>query len=366
MAEGEKMNNSKRVVAHVKNTYLNPTETFIYERIKNIRNFKGYILADKVKYRSQFPFPRIYRLRRISNLPVFLKRNKTSIIHAYFGTTAIRILPYKLKTNIPMITSFHGKDVSSRLRQKSYRRKLRSVFKHSSIVMVVSNKMKKRVIGLNCPARKIRVVKTGIDLRKFPFRLCKPPKNTKITFISIGRLVPKKGMDVLVKAFVKVHRRFPDTRMIIIGDGPLHSKLKRLIRKYGLKSSVRLIGRLSHRGVRKMLRRAHIFVLASKTAKDGDQEGIPNSLVEAMASGLPVISTNHSGIPELVRHNKTGLVAKQGNVKDLAKKMKKMLKNKKRWRKLALAARTYVAREHDIKRQVRKVEHLYKQVVRTG
>ncbi|CAG7638942.1 N-acetyl-alpha-D-glucosaminyl L-malate synthase [Paenibacillus solanacearum] len=359
------MSKRKRVVAHVKNTYLNPTETFIYERIKHIKHFKGYVLADKVKYRSRFPFRRIYKLRKISNLPSFMKRKKTSVIHAYFGTSAIRILPYKRKTKIPMITSFHGKDVSSKLRKKSYRRKLRAVFKHSSFVLVVSSRMKRKVAALRCPRRKIRVIRTGIDLRKFPFKLRKTPKRkASIKFLSIGRLVPKKGMDVLVKAFAKVHRRYSKARLSIVGEGPLRSKLKRSIRKHGLSSSVRLLGKVSHGRVRKLLRKAHIFVLASKTAKDGDQEGIPNSLVEAMASGLPVVSTNHSGIPELVRHNKTGFVARQGSVKDLARKMKRMLKKRNQWRRMTRAARAYVAREHNIKKQVHKVERLYRKAIK--
>ncbi|TLS48311.1 glycosyltransferase [Paenibacillus antri] len=361
------MSPRRSVVAHVKNTYLNPTETFIYERIKHIKRFKGYILADKVKYRARFPFPRIYNLRKVGNVPRFLKRKKTAVIHAYFGSTAVRILPYKLKTNIPMITSFHGKDVSKKLREKKYRRKLRSVFRHSALVLTVSHHMKRKLVRLHCPPGKIRVVKTGIDLGKFPFRRPKPPgKGAKATFLSIGRLVPKKGMDILVKAFALVHRKYPNTRLIIVGKGSEASRLKKLVRRRGLKSSVRFEGMLSHRGVRRMLRKAHIFVLASRTAKDGDQEGLPNTLVEAMASGLPVVTTNHSAIPELVRHNKTGYVARQGDTKDLARKMKKMLRTKKKWRAMASKARSVVVREHNIRAQVRKVERLYRRVARSG
>lgn len=354
----------KKVVAFVKTTYLNPTETFIYERIKNIRRFRGYFLTDKIKNRKLFPYRRIYKMRRIKNIPRFLKTKRTSLIQAFFGPSAIRILPYKKKTSIPLISSFHGKDVSARLRDKSYKRKLRSVFKHSARVLVVSREMKRKLVRLKCPKRKIRIIKTGIDLRKFPFKLRKPPANNRVVFLSIGRLVPKKGMDVLIEAFAKVHRKYPKARLVIVGEGKMRSKLKKMIRKKGLRGSVTLKGKLSHRGVRKELRKAHIFVLASRTAKDGDKEGIPNSLVEAMASGLPAISTNHAGIPEVLRNGKTGYLAKQSSVRSLAQKMLKMMKNKRKWKKLSWAARRLVEKEHNIKKQVRKLERIYIRVAK--
>lgn len=358
------MNKRKSVVAHVKTTYLNPTETFIYERIRGIKRYKGFVLANKVKNRKRFPYPRIYRMKHIGNAAKFLKRKKTALIHAYFGTTAVRILPLLRKTDIPLVTSLHGKDVSLKLRDRSYRRKLRSVFRRSAAVLVVSGQMRRRVLRLRCPARKIHVIKTGIDLGKFPFRLRKPPKKGgKIRLLSVGRLVPKKGMDVLVKAFAKVRKKYPDARLTIVGDGPERSRLKKLSRKYGLKRRIRWKGELPHRRVRKQLRKAHIFVLASRTARDGDMEGLPNSIVEAMAAGVPVVSTRHAGIPELVRHGRTGLTARENSVSDLARQIKNMIKRKNRWKRWTRAARAAVAREHDIRRQARKVERIYAGII---
>lgn len=356
---------SRKRVLYYKNSYLNPTENFIYERIKNINRFKGYVLTERVKQRDDFPYPRLFRMRKLKKVPKFLRKRKISLIHAFFGTSAIRILPYKLKTSIPLISSFHGKDVSARVKDKKYRRKLNGIFRHSSKVMVVSNAMKKTVIKLGCPKQKIKVIKTGIDLNKFPFIQRTPPKdNEPTTFISIGRLVPKKGMDVLIRAFAQVHSRHPQTNLIIIGEGEMNNKLVKMINELRLESCVELKGRLSHKQVIEQLRKAHVFVLASRTAKDGDQEGIPNSLVEAMASGIPVVSTNHAGIPELIQNGKTGYLAAPGNIKDLAKKMEKLLNKKARWSKLTRAARLFVEKEHDIKKQARKMERIYYKVTK--
>ena len=354
----------KPVVAHVKTTYLNPTETFIYERIRHVRRYEGYVLADKVKNRDRFPYPRIYVRNRVGNAAKFLKRRRTALIHAYFGTTAVRILPMLKKTDLPLVVSLHGKDVSVKLRDRAYRKKLRAVFRRSAAVLVVSGRMKRRVLRFRCPPGKIHVVKTGVDLAKFPFRPRTPPRRGgKIRLLSVGRLVPKKGMDVLVKAFAKVRKKYRGARLAIVGDGPERKRLKRLARKYGVRRRIRWKGELSPRGVRKQLRKAHIFVLASRTARDGDMEGLPNSIVEAMAAGVPVVSTNHAGIPEVLRHGRTGLMARENSAKDLARQVVKMIKRQKRWSAWTRAARTLVEREHDIRRQARKTERIYAKVI---
>ncbi|GAB7386690.1 glycosyltransferase [Bacillaceae bacterium] len=345
--------------------YLPLSETFIYERIKNIKGFSGYVLTDrKIRNRHLFPYRPIYHLRRIRNVPRFLRRKKTALIHAYFGRAGIRMLPHKRRAKIPMVTSFHGVDVSARVRNKRYRARLRKLFRHGELFFTVSRRMKRKLIRLGCPARKIRVVKTGIDLKKFPFKYRKPPKRKKLRILSVGRLIPKKGMDDLIRAFAIVHKKYPNTELVIVGDGKKKKKLKKLIRKLGLSQAVKLKGEMTHNEVRKEYRRAHLFCLASKTGPDGDQEGIPNALVEAMASGLPVVATRHSGIPELVIHKKTGLLAEPGNAKDLADKIKKLLKKPHLWRKFAKKARERVKKHHQIHKQVRKAETYYRNLIR--
>lgn len=359
------MSRKKRVIAHVKIPYLNSSETFIYERIKNIRRFKGYVLTDKkMKNLKKFPYSPIYHMKK-KNVTKLLKKKKTSLIHAYFGSGAIRILPYKKKTKIPLVTSFHGVDVSARLKKKGYKKKLRQVFKHSSRVFAVSSYMKRRLVRLGCPKKKIRVIRTGIDLRKFPYHPTKAPKKKQvIRILSVGRLVEKKGMDVLIKAFAKVHKKYPRTRLTIIGKGNKKKQLQKLIRRHSLRKVVKLKGERSHPEVRKAMRKAHLFVLASRTAKNRDQEGIPNALVEAMATGVPVVATTHSGIPELIQHKKSGLLAREGSVSALAKQMKKMIGMKKRWPRMQRMARKKVEKEYNICRQIRKAEKIYASVIK--
>lgn len=354
------MNSLKRI-AHVKIPYLPLSETFIYERITKLKKFEGIILTDReMQNLTLFPFPRIYQMKEISDLSRFLQRQDVHLIHAYFGTAGVRMLPYKLETGIPMVTSFHGVDVSARLRNKNYKQLLQKLFKKGDLFFSVSYSMKRKLIKLGCPAEKIKVVKTGIDFRKYNFKPRSKPKTRTIQILSVGRLVPKKGMDLLLLAFAKVHKKHPRTKLVIVGTGQMEKQLKQLRRKLKLQNVVIISGALSHEQVRKQMMKSHIFVLASRTASNGDQEGIPNAIIEAMASGLPVVSTRHSGIPEVVRHHRTGLLAKPDSAADLAKKIESMLKYPNRWKRYTRTAYRVVKKKHDIRKQMRKVQKHYK------
>src|SRR5690606_34820421 len=119
------------------------------------------------------------------------------------------------------------------------------------------------------------------------------------------------GFRYLIKAFRRVAAAHPTARLIIVGDGEEKRKLRKMIRKSNLSSHIKLKGHVAHNELTKLLRRADIFCLPSVTTKDGNQEGIPNSIKEAMATGLPIVSTKHGGIPELVEHEKEGLLVKE-------------------------------------------------------
>ncbi|TGU99099.1 colanic acid biosynthesis glycosyltransferase WcaL, partial [Mesorhizobium sp. M00.F.Ca.ET.186.01.1.1] len=243
----------------------------------------------------------------MAGLSGWMKRKKIKCLHARFGPAGLELLPYARKAGLPLITSFHGFDATKRVRENpGYRRSLKRLFKKGKAFTVVSNHMKKRLIRLGCPGDKITLIRSGIDLRKFPMLPPQPVQNGEYRLLSVGRLTEKKGMDTLIKAFVQVHEKHPRAKLIIVGDGDEKKKLRRMIKKYKLGKQVVLKGALPHQDVQRELARCHLFVIACKTARNGDQEGIPNVLMEAMASGRPVVSTYHSGIPELIEHGESG------------------------------------------------------------
>ncbi|MEY8732736.1 glycosyltransferase [Peribacillus frigoritolerans] len=159
----------------------------------------------------------------------------------------------------------------------------------------------------------MHVLYGGIELDLFPYSNRTLPTVGEIRVLSVGRLVDKKGFVTLIKAFKRIYTKYPNARLHIIGAGEDEKKIKFTIAEYNLKDVVILRGAMDSKRVSDELKEAHIFCLASQTAKNGDIEGIPNALKEAMASGLPVVSTRHAGIPELIEHQRTGYLAPEKN-----------------------------------------------------
>lgn len=314
---------------------------------------------------GQFPFSPIYVRRSLNGLVPWIKRKKIRCLHARFGTAGVELLPIARKAKIPLIVSFHGFDATKMVKQsKRYRQKLKSLFRHARAVTVVSNHMKQRLIRLGCPEHKLTLIRSGINLQKFPYL---PPAQwgeQEIRLLSVGRLTEKKGMDILIKAFHKLHRKYPQARLTIVGDGEERSRLKSLVKKRQLQSCVAFTGALPHHKVREYMEKCHLFVIACRTAKDGNQEGIPNVLMEAMATGRPVVSTYHAGIPELIEHEKSGFLVPEGSVTKLANMLDYVLKERERWPLITARARQRVEKRHDIARQRQILENLYVKVLK--
>lgn len=347
--------------------FLPKSETFIYEQLLGHHHVQPVVLT-RHKYRNKkhFPYSPVYVRKRMTGLSAWLRRKRIKCLHARFGPAGLELLPYAQRAKLPLITSFHGFDATKRVRENpAYRRKLKRLFRRGQAFTVVSDHMKKQLVRLGCPAKKITLIRSGIDLRKFPMQPAPEVENGKFRLLSVGRLTEKKGMDTLVKAFRRVRDKHPQAKLIIVGDGEEKRKLRRMVKKYRLEKQVVLKGALPHREVQRELARCHLFVIACKTARNGNQEGIPNVLMEAMATGRPVISTYHAGIPELVKNNVTGYLVPERSPSKLARKIVQVLGAKHEWPQIAAQARKKVERSHDIEKQRAKLENLYLRVMKT-
>jgi len=185
--------------------------------------------------------------------------------------------------------------------------------KHGAHYYPVCQYLAEGLRRLGIPAKNMHVLYGGIELDLFPYTNRTLPTVGEIRVLSVGRLVDKKGFVTLIKAFKRIYTQYPNARLHIIGAGEDEKKIKSTIAEYNLKDVVILRGAMDSKQVSDELKKAHIFCLASQTAKNGDIEGIPNALKEAMASGLPVVSTRHAGIPELIEHQRTGYLAPEKN-----------------------------------------------------
>lgn len=268
-------------------------------------------------------------LKNYSYSEIFLiesfKQNKINCVLAEYGPCGSALLPICKKLNIPLIVIFHGYDATQKSILKEYREKYNELFKHANSIIAVSNCMKEKLIKLGCLSNKIFVSPCAPDNE---FLSIKPTYEEKI-IIGIGRFVDKKAPYYTILAFKKVLKEIPDAKLIIAGDGPLHNTCKNIIRYENLEKNIILEGVISPEKFLNYLSKARAFIQHSITAENGDMEGTPVSVMEASAAGLPVISTLSAGIPEVIIHNKTGLLVEEHDVDNMAKNIVKLLKDKK-------------------------------------
>ena len=208
---------------------------------------------------------------------------------------------------------------------------------------------------------RMTVIHCGVDLPAWPFQ---PEGRDPDLIVAVGRLDPIKGFEVLIEAVATLARRGRAVRARIIGDGPLWPTLEGRVAELGLGERISFSGAMSQVEVRAAVRAATIVALPSVVAPDGDRDGIPVSLMEAMASGAPVVSTPVSGIPELIGDGHEGLLAPPGDPAALARALARLLDDPPLRRGLAEAARAKVEREFDAVAEARKLLALFSTAVR--
>ena len=274
-------------------------------------------------------------------------RADTDVALAHFGHNgeAVAALRRVGATRARLATVFHGYDLSRDL--AGGRRVYRHLFSEGDLFLPVSEYWRRKLLTLGCEPGRVEVVHMGIDARALERVSARPPGGPA-RVLTVARFVEKKGLAYAVDAFARVAARFPDADYAIIGDGPLFAEIRDRIERAGLSARVRLLGALDGTAVARELERADVFLLPSVTAADGDQEGIPVVLMEAMALALPVLSTHHSGIPELVDDGETGRLVPERDVEALAEALATLLSDRALRGTMGAAGRRKVLAEFDL------------------
>jgi colanic acid/amylovoran biosynthesis glycosyltransferase len=225
--------------------------------------------------------------------------------------------------------------------------------------------MRSKLIEIGCPAQKIQIQRIAIPLDKLSFRK-RLPKNDggKVIFIFCGRFVEKKGLFYVLEALFEVKKSYKNFEFRIIGDGPLKGQIEELIEKYDLSHHVRLLGFLTYQQYLAHMEEADIFIHPSVTSATGDSEGgAPTVILEAQAMGLPVISTTHADIPNIVRPQQSALLSKERDINGLVANIVYGLENQDRWADMGEAGRGFVEEFHDIKKEVNELEKKYREMI---
>jgi glycosyltransferase involved in cell wall biosynthesis len=247
-----------------------------------------------------------------------LDEQKAELLHIYFGHIAVHLLPLIRAWHRPCLVSFHGADVMVDLEKPAYRAATQQMLEAVRLVLVRSESLGRALINLGCPAGKIRLQRTGIPIDEIPFRPRDWPSHGGWKFLQASRLIEKKGLRVSLRAFARFAASHSAATFTIAGEGPLRSELGRLAAELGVAEKVFFPGFVSQTQLRELFYQSHIFLHPSERAGDGNQEGVPNSMLEAMASGLPVFATEHGGIPEAIEHGRSGILVQEGDDDALA------------------------------------------------
>ena len=297
------------------------------------------------------------RILRLTTL--LAERKPYDVIHCQFGTLGPPALFLKQIGALSgkLITSFRGHDATQHHRIKAgfYD----ELFRQGDLFLPVSRDLKQRLIDMGCDASKISVLHSGIDISKFTYRDRQVNPEQPINIISIARLVEMKGIHYSIQAVAQLIKQGRDITYTIIGDGELRSELEQLITELEVGDHISILGWKKHEEVQRLLADAHILVAPSVTASRGETEGIPNAVKEAMAIGLPVVSTLHGGNAELIEDGVSGFLVAERNADALAERLAYLCDHPERWPEMGRAGRAHIEAEFDIETLNNRLVDLY-------
>lgn len=338
-------------------------DIFYYFDGKLPKKLEGGIVINSRRKRITDIFKGHFRLNRFSleeqALITSFRTNKIDVVFAEYGGAAQKILPLSKEMGLPLIVHFHGYDASRKqvLEENNY---YQEVFDYAKYIVVVSKKMYGDLISMGCLEGKL-VYNTYGPREEF---LKITPKFYNQQFIALGRFVDKKAPYYLIYSFRMVLEKFPEAKLIMAGEGSLLNTCKNLVKFYRLEASVEFPGVISQLEFRQYLEESLAFIQHSITADDGDSEGTPVSILEASAAGLPVVSTYHAGIPDVIESGKTGLLVEEHDVQGMAENMIKLIENVNWAKKMGENGRSNIEQNFSLQRHIDILNDLIKGALR--
>jgi len=362
---------------------LAPSETFISEQAKSLRNYQPILVGLRRTSPSlQHKLPEVLlrngenlidkfaasAFRKIPVAPNFFRLLRSvdpSVIHAHFAIDAVQALSIAERLNLPLIVSLHGFDVtsteqalSSTFAGRHFRRHRERLLKRTTAFICVSQFLRQTALNAGFPESKLHVHYTGIDFERFrPSDTGRDPG----LILFVGRLVEVKGCEYVLRAMALVQRQNPRAHLEVIGDGPLRASLETLAGELSIRVSFR--GTQSPDEVIRSMSRARILCNPSAKASTGDMEGFGMVFAEAQALGTPVVSFAHAAIPEVVNHGKTGLLCLERDVNALSQSLSRLLDDRALWAQMNQNARAWVKERFDISKQTGRLEALYDECI---
>lgn len=375
------MNRNKENIIIYREWLLPYSETFIKEQAENLNNFLPYYFGLKKVNGIPLPEKRVitidngnfwggirYKINKIFKFSPSLVKEAQKInpklIHAHFGPDGYKAIKLKRNLNIPLIVTFHGSDATTKkeyadsLWLNSYFKNQSALFKYGDCFIAVSKFIKNKLLEQGFPQDKIIVHYTGVDTRKINYV---PNRERNRNVLFVGRIVENKGLKYLIDALEIVQRENPSIGLIVIGDGPLKDKMEQYAREK-IKNFI-FLGKQTFEQTIQYMSVCKILCVPSITLQNGQSEGLGQVFLEAGAMGTPVVSFLTGGIPEAVRHNHTGLLFPEKDVRQLAEGIAAVFKNIDLWNKLSMNAVKYINQNFNIQKQTQKLEEIYRKII---
>jgi colanic acid/amylovoran biosynthesis glycosyltransferase len=370
-------------ILYLTNSFSLLSETFVYDRAVALRERGHEVQVATIKRRlvQERPFDGVHVLRKsalparlaariaddalprvrmrlgnahavpastpeadyLADLQALAERIAPDYIHAEFGRMGV-LANRIASASRPLVVFMHAYDITAVPKDPVWHRRYARLWRPEVTVLTPSEFMRQKVIALGASPQQVVVQPNGVDVRNWSYSDAASRFDGKVTFLFVGRLIEKKGPRQLVEAFARMRALAPevDAELVLCGSGSLEAALREDVERLGLQSAVHLRGAVPSDEVRRAMMRAHIMVQHSVETASGDMEGLPVSLTEAAACGLPIIATRHSGIPEIVLDDVNGCLVAEHDIDGMAAKMAELARDPPRWSALGRAGRALV------------------------
>jgi len=388
----------KQTVSFALGSYLPRTYTWVYNQLRFFKNIDVLILANMLdpariyfplKHHELFSFPglevlknsgmplRIFRrlLRLVfidSSLDLLVfawkaKKHGCSLIHAHFANTGWKFIPVTRLLGIPLVVAFYGYDYDLLPNtQPVWKKRYRQLFKHGVLFLTEGEFGRIKLIEKGLSPDKVKVHHLGIDVDGITFKVRKLKSGDTLRLVQVANLVEKKGHRILIEAMriLKERGTIENVSLTLIGDGLLKKDMVTLTQQYQLENNTTFVDHLPYENLHQELLKYHVFVHPSVTTSDGDCEGgAPVVLLDAQATGMPVISTFHCDIPEEVLHGRTGLLVPEGNAMALADAIERFLNAPDMLEQYGTASREHVEKNYSACKQAEFLEAIYSDLI---